>query len=141
MRIYIRHPIDITIYYSLCTDASSTASNGHDQTRLKNISQGGLCFKSENPVDKNSKIHIRIPIGSPAFEAEGFVTWCRKNKQFGYEIGVRFSDSAIEFSLRMVEQACYIKHYMYAEEKQGRTLSCDQAAEEWIHKYAAQFPR
>ena len=42
----------------------------------------------------------------------------------------------------MVEQACYIKQYqreILASE--GRELSSDEAAMEWIGKYAASFPK
>jgi hypothetical protein len=41
----------------------------------------------------------------------------------------------------MVEQICCIEHYR--EEillNEGRELSCEEAATEWISTYAAQFP-
>ena len=139
MRVYIRHPFDVTIQY-YTSDSNEDFDDG-DERILKDISEGSICFKSETPIQKNSKIHIKIPISQPAFEADGFVTWCKKNQNSDYEIGVKFADDSIEFTLRMVEQACHIKHYMLTEKELGREINSDEAAEEWISKYASEFPR
>ena len=119
--------------------ACDTVDDGDIERVLKDISVGGLCFKSTVPLSKGSRIRVRIPIEDPPFEAEAVVAWCRKEDD--YCIGVKFVDESTEFSLRMVEQACYIKHYLYEAEKAGRQLTSDEAAHEWIIKYAAVFPR
>jgi hypothetical protein len=42
----------------------------------------------------------------------------------------------------MVEQICHIEHYKReVAEREGRELSGQQAAKEWIAKYAASFPQ
>ncbi|MEQ8937648.1 MAG: PilZ domain-containing protein, partial [Gammaproteobacteria bacterium] len=46
------------------------------------------------------------------------------------------------FLLRMVEQLCHIEHYRNEIARvEGRELSSEQAAQEWISKYAESFPR
>ena len=136
MRMYIRHPFDVTMHY-MVEDAISDRYNM--ERTLKDVSEGGLCFQSPEPIKVGSRIHIKIPIDEPAFEAEGVVAWC--NELDGYEVGVQFDNEDIDYTLRMVEQACYIKHYMRQEHKAGRDLSTNEAAQEWITKFAFDFPR
>ena len=67
--------------------------------------------------------------------------WCRPTPQ-GYDVGVAFDEAATLFAVRMVEQLCRIEEYRRrVAEEEGRQLSSEQAAEEWIRRYAASFPR
>ena len=131
MRRFIRHPSDIPIEFSL------DESVAHSE-RLRDVSMGGLCFHSEAPVRVGAKIYIEIDLAP--FRAEGTVAWCRKDRDT-YVVGVEFSDHLTQFSLRMVEQICHIEHYRSEIQKsEGRALSSEEAAKEWIDKYAAEFP-
>ncbi|HEX5057142.1 MAG TPA: PilZ domain-containing protein [Gammaproteobacteria bacterium] len=133
MRQYIRHPFDVTIRYTV----GEIAQDGEE---LKNISEGGLCFHSPAPIAVGSRIHIEIPLEGQPFEADGIVVWCRGDAD--YEVGVRLDEGVQNFNLRMVEQLCHIKHYRQeVRTREGRELSYDQAALEWIGKYAKLFPR
>ncbi len=133
MRQFIRHPFDVTIRYTV-----GDAIN--DSRELKNVSEGGLCFHSPHPIAAGSRIHIEIPIEGEPFSADGVVMWCHQHGD--YEIGVQFDGATQDFSLRMVEQACHIKHYQREIlEKEGRQLNIEEAAREWIQKYAQLFPR
>jgi hypothetical protein len=41
----------------------------------------------------------------------------------------------------MVEQVCHIEEYRRTVQRlEGRELSAEEAAFEWIHRFAAQFP-
>jgi hypothetical protein len=43
--------------------------------------------------------------------------------------------------VRMIEQLCYIDHYKQSVElNEGRTLTGEEAAMEWIEKFAGKFP-
>jgi len=45
------------------------------------------------------------------------------------------------FAARMVEQLCHIAHYrLNAAKREGRKLSPEGAADEWISRFAARFP-
>ena len=44
------------------------------------------------------------------------------------------------FKTRMLAQVRQIRKYKEILEKQGRYLSIEEAAMEWINRYAAEFP-
>jgi len=135
MRQFIRHPSDIPIEYSFSKMVAD------EREYLKDISQGGLCFRASGNIVPGSAIYIKIPIHKPVFEAHGVVAWCRKANGH-YDVGVEFKDVSTEFSVRMVEQVCHIEHYKKEVlAKEGRRLTGEEAAMEWIAKNAADFPR
>ena len=135
MRQFIRHPSDLPIEYTIGDLEAPEKEN------LNNISQGGLHFCVSNKIKPGSSIHIRIPIRTPAFEAKGVVVWCH-NYNDRYEVGVKFADETTEFNIRMIEQVCYIEQYRKEIlKKEGRKLSGEEAAMEWVEKYAKDFPR
>jgi hypothetical protein len=134
MRRFIRHPSDIPIAYSL------GEANAHAE-RLKDVSRGGLCFNANHPMEIGSTIDIEINLDEVPFEAKGTVAWCRREKDV-YSVGIEFSDTSTNFSVRMVEQICHIEHYRtHIIETEGRVLSSEEAAREWVEKYAAEFPQ
>ncbi len=135
MRKFIRHPTDIPLEYELSEVVA------HQKDYLINISEGGISFQSGTYIEAGSVVNIRIPLREPVFEEKGIVKWCRKTKS-RFEIGVLFRDVSSEFRLRMVEQVCHIEHYKKEIlEKEGRKLTGEEAAVEWIRKYAKDFPR
>ncbi len=82
---------------------------------------------------------IGIPLIHSAFKVESSVIWCKTTKD-GFDIGVKFKDFNRKFQVEMIEQICCIEHYKKEVfEKEGRTLSTEDAAFEWIHKYARDF--
>jgi hypothetical protein len=135
MREYIRHPADIPIEFQQDSLAFS-----HNET-LTNISQGGLAFHSHTALAVGAVIQVRITLQQPAYQARARVAWCRPSNA-GFEVGVELLDPDDGFRTRMVEQICYIEHYkQMVLRTQGRQLNGQDAALEWIRKYAAQFPQ
>lgn len=135
MRLYLRHPTDIPLCYRLGEVIASRSDY------LRNIGHGGLCFSSRIAIAPGSCIHIEIPIGEPVFEADGVVAWCHATGG-DFEVGVRFEGVETDYSVRMVEQVCQIEHYRHEILKtEGRALTGEQAAMEWIQQSAARFPR
>lgn len=138
MRQYIRHPSEMPIQYSLRNNGSVT---GRHREHLNNISSGGLCFHADRKIAPGNRVEIEIEVKPPPFSAEGVVVWCHKENE-GYEIGMQFNDADVEYSLRMIEQICYIEQYRNdILHKEGRHLSSEQAATEWISQFAGNFPR
>lgn len=134
MRNYMRHPSDIPIDFQ--QEEVAEAHSDH----LKNISQGGLAFHSSSALSPGTIIRVKIPLVLPVFQALGRVTWCQSMGDY-FEIGVAFLDCDDIFRARMVEQICHIEHYrQQVLEKDGRELTSEQAAEEWIQHYAPGFP-
>ncbi|MFB3091409.1 MAG: PilZ domain-containing protein, partial [Gammaproteobacteria bacterium] len=59
-----------------------------------------------------------------------------------YEIGIEYRGEVDVYRLRMVEQICHIEHYRKEIQiREGRTISSEQAAKEWIVKFADGFPK
>ncbi len=135
MRQFIRHPVDVPI--EVDTHESGPPSAFHAQ----DISPGGLAFRCDFEVVPGAQVEVRIPYVKPAFEARARVVWCRPHDARSYELGVTFLDAGDAFLARMVEQVCHIEDYRKSVQRiEGRELSPEEAAMEWIDKYAAQFP-
>ncbi|OGS23558.1 MAG: hypothetical protein A2314_03115 [Elusimicrobia bacterium RIFOXYB2_FULL_50_12] len=133
MRTFIRHPSDIPI------EVQFENAEAEKEKYLKDISTGGLSFKSDIMLDENAIIRVRIPLIKPVFEARARVVWCRPENGY-YDTGVEFIETEDVFKIRMVEQICHIEHYKKeVQEKEGRVLSGREAALEWISKYANTF--
>lgn len=134
MRKYIRHPSDIPIEFDL-TDGVRE----HRET-LNNVSVGGLSFQAHAALPLHALVTIRVPFVSPVFQARAKVVWCRRSGSM-FDIGVELVDHEDIFRTRMVEQICHIEHYKREIFKtEGRRLSGEEAALEWISKYAHLFP-
>ncbi len=134
MRKYIRHPINIPIEV---TELTGRASD--DTFESMNLSIGGLGFRSNKAIKDGKKVKIRIDYIESTFEAEARVVWCREGRGFS-EIGVEFTNLQDAFAARMVEQIIYIGNYKdEIYKKEGRVISFEEAAGEWISKFAAKF--
>jgi len=134
MRSFIRHPSDIPIEF--------TAEDQHASVSIpmKDVSVGGLSFSSSENMTMGTLLHIRIDVVQPTFEADGVVVWSRQEGE-QFIIGMEFLHKEDIFLARMVEQICHIEHYRKeVDEKEGRQLTSQQAAKEWIAKFAKVFP-
>jgi hypothetical protein len=135
VREYIRHPSDIPIQYRLVDIVA------HSKEYLRDVSRGGLSFRSLVRIEPGTIISIEIPLVRPVFETRSIVVWCKKDGN-EYNVGVKFVDAGSEFRMRMVEQICHIESYKRRiVREEGRELDGEQAALEWITKYADDFPR
>ena len=135
LRKFIRHPSDVPIRISL----DRVVDEASEDT-LTNISLGGLSFVSPRELAVHQKVRVCIPVIEQDHILEGRVVWCERGRN-GYEIGLEFESSSELFRLRMIEQICHIEHYRKEIERhQGRKLSTEEAAKEWISQYAGDFP-
>lgn len=155
-REYIRHPSDIPFVIQPESHPEQLS------LELNNVSQGGLAFESPQRFTKGSLVTIKLFVVKPCFKVRGIVQWCHCRSlasntqttpdvtpstkqeplpQTLYDVGVEFIDQEDAFRVRMVEQLCHIEHYKrQVKATEGRTISGQTAAFEWIAKHAAQFP-
>lgn len=135
MRHFIRHPSDvpIEILYAMNKDFVSRST--------QDVSFGGLAFYSDTAIAPALIISLRIPALRPVFEVPAArVSWC-EHKGNRYAVGVEFLDSIEAYRVRMIEQVCHIESYRRSvEQQEGRHLTTEEAAEEWIRQYASSFP-
>ena len=135
MRNFIRHPADIPI---------KIIKNGSEdcyRQPLHDISIGGLRCWFNEPLAIGAEIIIIIDLVEPVLEIPGRVIWCRAVDD-SYELGIEYRGEEDVYRLRMVEQICHIEHYRNEIQlKEGRNISSEQAAREWIVKFAGDFPK
>lgn len=133
-REYIRHPSDVPIVISPQSDSEQLS------LQLNNVSMGGLCFDTPENLSVGSVVNIKISRVRPVFKVSGIVQWCVRVDDH-FEVGVQFIDNEDAFKVRMVEQVCYIDLYRrQIKAQEGRRISGDTAAVEWISKHGAKFP-
>ena len=133
-REFLRHTVDVPLEVETITEGGARLEKG------VNVSFGGLAFLSDNCPTRGDIIRLRIPTVEPVFEATARVAWCRREGD-SYLVGVQFMDSSDAFQSRMVQQVCSIENYRkQVQEAEGRELSTQEAAAEWIEKYAGRFP-
>jgi hypothetical protein len=133
-RQFVRHPASIPIHVAL----GDVVQDQEDY--LKDISLGGLCFIASQELAPGTRVDISIPLVHPRFQAQAVVAWSRASSN-GYEVGVTFLGADLAFRARMVEQVCHVEEYRHdVLVLEGRTLTSEEAALEWIEKYAPDFP-
>ena len=136
MREFIRHPSSVPIQLEELDSELHFGIN-----TLNNVSFGGVSCLCASPVEKGKTVRMRVECVNPDFEITGKTVWC-KAKDNAYEIGIEFIVSKDQvFLLRMIEQICHIEHYRNEVlRNEDRILSSEDAAREWIKKYADNFP-
>lgn len=133
MRSFIRHPTDMPIEVL-------AGDQPRSEQVLRNVGNGGLSFRYPRPVPVGVTMRVRIAVTSPVFEADCRVAWCLPEGD-SFQVGVEFLDKEDLYRVRMVEQVCQIEGYRRdLQEKQGRALSSQEAALEWISRFAKNFP-
>lgn len=133
MRNYIRHSTFIPIHVI-------AGEQMRDVTEAINLSAGGLSFVTHEAFKVGDIIDFKIPIVKPDYQGRAVVVWLRKQALSEFEVGVRFTSDDEFFRTRMVEQVCQIEEYrQHILTAEGRNISSEEAALEWIAKYAKNF--
>lgn len=135
MRKFIRHPVSVPIEVSPLTLGSE-----NELARHFSLKPGGLAFLTRQTIAPGTLVYLKIPCAPAGFETVAKVVWCHKHQE-EMALAVEFLKFDDAFKARMVEQLCHIEDYRRAvDEKEGRSLSIQEAAVEWIEKFAANFP-
>ncbi len=130
--------VPIQVIASRVEDEQDIDDNS-DQT-ITNVSLGGLAFESGTAFIIGDRVRITIPMLQQDNILIGSVAWC-DTADNGYVIGIKFENSRDFYRMRMIEQICHIEHYRgEVLRTQERELSTQEAASEWIAKYAGDFP-
>jgi hypothetical protein len=135
MRRFIHHPANIPINVSIDSNhvegkTSPPSNNG----------VGGLAFLSDQEINPGTRVKIRIPYFESEFITTGKVVWSRQYRH-GAALGIEFLSAEDAFQLRMIEQICHIENYRHeVSQIEGRSLTSEEAANEWIKKHSADFP-
>lgn len=103
-----------------------------------------MAFVTNTPYAPGDLVEIDCTTLGHQATITGEVIWSDTStggRTHTYANGIRFLDTTMFSRARVVEQVCRIERYRQAQqERHGRTLSSEQAAEEWITKLAHRFP-
>ena len=134
MGTMIHHPTGLPVQLQR-TDASPFESR--DAARQ---SSGRICFELSESLEPGVMLEITIPLLQQSYRLKARVVESRPEGHC-FRIFLTFPTEADAFLARAVEQACHIESYrMQVEATEGRRLTPDCAAMEWIEKFAADFP-
>ena len=135
IRRHIRHVTGIPVEITL--DFNSRYHTEEDE--ITNVSLGGMCFIANDRLDISDEIQVKFPALKQNETINGKVVWCTKVKQ-GYEVGLEFEDPEEVDRLKTVDQICQVENFRKEKERlEGRQLSSEQAASEWISQITGNF--
>ncbi|MEH6652304.1 MAG: hypothetical protein V7707_19955 [Motiliproteus sp.] len=97
-----------------------------------------LTYRWKQAFLEGQILRLSIPAITDDTSADTRVISCSDNYQ-GYQLMLAFTDEEQAFRFRMVEQLCHIHQYQRQLQYQGRRLSINEAAGEWISCFAGQF--
>lgn len=100
---------------------------------------GGISYLSRESYKTGQCIQLQLTEIDPDFCVVGRIYRCDKEKD-KYRIFIEFPQKEDCYYVRMIEQLSQIEHYRRKEKQQGRRLNFNEAATEWIQKFAASFP-
>ncbi|HUG42093.1 MAG TPA: PilZ domain-containing protein [Longimicrobiales bacterium] len=133
-REFLRHAVDVPLEVDRVGESAPLTERGI------NVSYGGLAFLSTTCPEVGDILRIRIPTVEPVFEGQARVAWCRP-EDGKFLVGVQFLDRSAAFRSRMVQQVCSIENYRKGmQRREGRALTAQEAATEWIARYGGRFP-
>ena len=102
-RKYIRYPAETTIEYQIMGDPLIRSDH------TKNLGFGGLCLRTDHPIDTGTLLSLKFSAVNPDFVLFGSVAWCAENRDC-CEIGVEFRNENDAYRARILEEICHIKH-------------------------------
>lgn len=84
---------NVTAAYRLLDIAKVANDNAKSESRVNNISLGGLSITTDSPIPENTPISVDLKLEELAGMVKSFgkVVWTRKNRPNVYEVGVVFS--------------------------------------------------
>ena len=133
-RRFYRHPVSVPIQYHESQSRRFEGSSSVD------LSEGGICFLAERFLAKGAGVNLKIPVGDTVFEVQGQIAYCSRVATLNmYRTGVQFSDATSAFRAKLAEQMLKIKEYKKHLEDEGKNMSEEEAARQWIAKHAKHF--
>lgn len=132
---YIRHPSEVPVQIEVSDSQLSSPA-------LSQSKGTGVFIHTAKSYPINSCVEVKIRVQNPDFVATGYVDCCEPVANgIGYQTGIVFNCPDTAFAVRMIEQICHIEQYrQQVSHNEGRELSVDNAAQEWISLHAADFP-
>ena len=134
-RRFFRHPTSVPVR---CRHKGRLVESEYS---LQDISNGGLAFLAAETYRPGDLVELAFPSLNHHVRIEGEIVWSRALGEGRAVNGVKFHTERQHMRARLVEQMCQIERYRRVQNlRYGRDLTSQQAAGEWIRKFAAKFP-
>ena len=135
-RRFYRHPMSVPLMLSTAKEKNEGPSRSLD------VSLGGLSFLWPRKLPKGSFIDINIAVQNKFFEIKSRVAYTTEDRKTGgFRTGVCFTDYPSAFMAKLAEEMLEILRYRKRLSRElGREIPEEEAASQWIQKYAARFP-
>ncbi len=127
----IDHPASQPLAFRVCAAPQPVAGE-----------RGGiyLRFRAAHPPRAGTPLQLSIEAGGKVHQFHSRVVEVDR-AHTPNRVVVRIARQREAFVARMIEQLCHIAHYRQQTlASEGRALSEERAAREWIARYAAAFP-
>ena len=129
--LLIRHPSTVPLNYRRFGETVARDAGNHDLA---------FCFGTSEQLAPGSLVEVTICAADRTQSFRLQVLSCQPVVS-GFEVQGCFVDENDAFLGRMIEQVCYIEAYRAdVEQREGRHLSREHAAREWIERFASAFP-
>ena len=100
-----------------------------------------LCFFCEHSLTPKTSIEVDIPIREKFFHIRARVVYSREDTQTSlYKTGVTFEDTDSLFKAKLAEEILAIEKFREKLVRlEGREVTEEEAASQWISKHAKKF--
>jgi len=134
IRQAIHHPHEVPI------EVQTLGTQERDCLPASSTGLAELVLELSYRINVGDMVVVNIPSVNGGVRICGRAIWLAKSA-CGYVIGLSFYSEDEVFRMRMIEQVCHIEAYRSKKlSSEGRRLSSEEAAAEWITRYAASFP-
>lgn len=110
-----------------------------DSSPLPDSPNSRFSFVWSRPFALDQQLQLSFTNASSQITAQAQVTNCAASDN-DYLLTLAFFDQAQAFQFRMLLQLSHIHRYHQQEQDQGRQLCINEAASEWISRFAESFP-
>ncbi|MBN1687575.1 MAG: PilZ domain-containing protein [Candidatus Omnitrophica bacterium] len=134
-RKFYRHPLCMPIQYQ------DLISKNLERSSSVDLSEGGMCVLGNRFIAKGTRVQVKVPVGDQIFQIVGQIAYCNRVSSLDrYRIGVEFLDQTSVFRTKLAVQVHEIQQYRKRVSSEiGRDVSEEEAARQWIEKYAQHF--
>ena len=135
-RRFYRHPISVPI------SLNSSDKKNEGRSHSLDVSLGGLSFVWPHRLSRGALVDVNITVKEKLFEIKSKVAYAKQDGETGqFRTGVCFTDYPSAFMARLAEEMLEIMEYRKNLRRElGREISEEDAAAEWIKRYADKFP-
>lgn len=129
---FVAHPNDIPLHIE-------EVNHSYSQESLTVDGFCGISYLCERSYQSGQSVQLKLTEIDPDFCVIGRIYQCVEEDN-SFRIFIEFPKREDCYCVRMIEQLSHIEHYRRQAKLQGRRLSFNEAATEWIQQFASTFP-